>query len=141
MAGDARPESFPRERRLKRRRLIRPLFDRRRSQRVGAGSVVVLYRTVPRDQTGLDVGVQVGFAPGRRSTNAARTTVRRLLRETFRRHQGRLLDAFADRPDCLTLMVLYRGPEGDASRAIRRDLPRALDRLADAVAPSDAPAP
>ena len=73
MAGDARPESFPRERRLKRRRLIRPLFDRRQSQRVGAGSVVVLYRTVSRDQTGLDVGVQVGFAPGRRSTNAVRT--------------------------------------------------------------------
>ncbi len=141
MAGHARPESFPRERRLKRRRLIRPLFDRRQSHRVGAGSVVVLYRVVPRGATGLDVGVQVGFAPGRRSTNAVRTRVRRLLRETFRRHQAGLLAAFAERPDCLTLMVLYRGREDGASESIRRDLPRALARLADAVAPSDAPAP
>ena len=90
--------------------------------------------------------MQVGFAPGRRSTNAVRTRVRRLLRETFRRHQAGLLAAFAGRPDCLTLMVLYRGREGDASQAIRRDLPRALARLADALtqddtAPSDGSAP
>ena len=141
MAGPARPESFPRSRRLKRRRLIRPLFDRRQAQRVSAGSVAVLYRAVPRAETGLDVGLQVGFAPGRRSTNAVRTRVRRQLRETFRRHQAGLLAIMADRPDCLTLMVLYRGREDDASGAIRRDLPRALARLADAIAPSGDPAP
>ena len=137
MAG---PHAFPRTRRLKRRRLIRPLFGRGTSARVGAGSVVVLYRVVPRAATGHDVGLQVGFAPGRRSTNAVRTRVRRLLRETFRQHQGRLLDAFAGRPDCLTLMVLYRGAEETASPDVRRDLPRALDRLAAEVAgaPRDA---
>ena len=144
--GAPRAHAFPRSRRLKRRRLIRPLFGRRTSQRVGAGTVVVLYRTVPRDDTGRDVGLQVGFAPGRRSTNAARTRVRRLLRETFRQHQGALLARMAGRPDCLTLMVLYRGREETASPDVRRDLPRALDRLAAALdagpaAPPDALAP
>ena len=134
LAADVpRAHAFPRSRRLKRRRLIRPLFGRGTSRRTGAGTVVVLHRLVPREATGHDVGLQVGFAPGRRSTNAVRTRVRRLLRETFRQHQGALLAQTADRPDCLTLMVLYRGGEGTASPDIRRDLPRALDRLAAAL--------
>lgn len=137
----SRSQAFPRTRRLKRRRLIRPLFDRGTSKRVGAGSVVILYRVVPRASTGHEVGLQVGFAPGRRSTNVVRARIRRFLRETFRRNQADLLATFAERPDCLTLMVLFRGREDDASAAIRRDLPRALARLAQAVAPSDAPAP
>ena len=140
-----RPNAFPRSRRLKRRRLIRPLFDRARDDvgRVRQGTVVVLYRTVPRRATGLEVGVQVGFAPGRRRTNAARTRVRRLLRETFRQHQGPVLEAFDARPDCLTMMVLYRGRDDGASAAIRRDLPPALDRLAgrEIAAPLAEPAP
>ena len=104
---------------------------------------MVLYRTVRRDETGHDVGLQVGFAPGRRSTNAVRTRIRRLLRETFRQHQGDLLARFDGRPDCLTLMLLYRGPEAAASESIRRDLPRALARLAglEIPAPSDGRAP
>ncbi len=137
----SRSQAFPRTRRLKRRRLIRPLFSRGASQRVGAGSVVILYRTVPRGDTGHDVGLQVGFAPGRRSTNVVRARIRRVLREAFRRNQAGLLAAFAGRPDCLTMMVLFRGREAGASVEIRRDLPRALDRLAGAVAPSAPPAP
>ena len=145
-ADRTRPNAFPRSRRLKRRRLIRPLFERGREDvgRVRRGTAVVLYRAVPRVATGHDVGVQVGFAPGRRSTNAARARVRRLLRETFRLHQGALLDRWGDRPDCLTLMVLFRGHERDAAVAIGRDLPAALAALADrdvAVAPPDADAP
>ena len=135
-----RPAAFPRSRRLKRRRLIRPLFDRGRAdvERVRAGTVVLLYRTVPREATGHDVGVQVGFAPGRRKTNAVRTAVRRHLREAFRLHQGPLLDRFGARPDCLTMMALYRGRDDGAGEAIRRDLPRALGRLADRqVAPAE----
>ncbi len=113
--------------------------------RATAGTVVVLYRVVPRDATE-GAPAQAGFAPGRRRTNARRTAVRRYLREAFRQHQGPLLATFADRPDALTLMALYRGRDDDASEAIRRDLPRALDRLvgrladADRPAPSDAPA-
>ncbi|WP_412061545.1 ribonuclease P protein component [Rubrivirga sp. IMCC45206] len=140
-----RAGAFPRSRRLKRRRLIRPLFERGRDDvgRAKAGTIVVLYRVVPRDATE-GAPVQVGFAPGRRQTNARRTAVRRYLREAFRLHQAPLLATFADRPDALTLMALYRGRDDDASAAIRRDLPRALDRLvgrlADRPAPSDAPA-
>ncbi len=128
-----RPTAFPRSRRLKRRRLLRPLFDRDRAdvERVRAGTVVLLARTVLRAETGHDVGLQVGFAPGRRRTNALRTRVRRHLRETFRLCQGPLLDRFGDRPDALTVMVLFRGRDDAAAEAIRRDLPRALDRLAD----------
>ncbi len=105
---------------------------------------MVLYRTVPRQATGLEVGVQVGFAPGRRATNAVRTQVRRFLRETFRQHQSGVLDQFGAREDCLTMMVLYRGRDDGASVAIRRDLPRALDRLTEReipTAPRAAPAP
>lgn len=132
-----RPNALPRSRRLKRRRLIRPLFERGRDDvgRVRQRTVVVLYRSVPREATGHDVGFQAGFAPGRRSTNAQRTRVRRLLRETFRQHQGPLRAATDARPDGLTLMVLYRGPEATASDAIRRDLPPALDQLAQRLAP------
>jgi len=145
-----RPTAFPRSRRLKRRRLIRPLFERGRADvgRVRAGTVVVLYRAVPRADVGRDVGVQVGFAPGRRSTNARRTAVRRHLREAFRPNQGPLLDRFGDRPDCLTLMVLFRGRDETAADDIRRDLPVALAKLAArevplaaATAPPSAPAP
>jgi ribonuclease P protein component len=135
-----RPHAFPRSRRLKRRRLIRPLFDRGRDD-VGAltvGVVRVLYRTVPREATGHDVPLQVGFAPGRRSTNAERTHVRRLMREAFRVHQGPLLDRFAERPDCLTLFVLFRGREETAGRDLRRDLPKALARLAEREIPPPA---
>ena len=140
-----RPTAFPRSRRLKRRRLIRPLFDRGQADvgRVRAGTVVLLYRTVPREATGHDVGVQVGFAPGRRRTNAVRTQVRRHLREAFRLHQAPLLDRFGDRADCLTLMALYRGRDDGAGEAIRRDLPRALAQLAEREIPAveAAPAP
>ncbi len=138
-----RTHAFPRSRRLKRRRLIRPLFDRGRDDvgRLRQGTVQVLYRTVPREATGQAVGVQVGFAPGRRSTNAQRTRIRRLLRETFRLHQAALLAAFAERPDCLTLMVLYRGREATASEDLRRDLPPALDRLAGREIPPPVGAP
>lgn len=135
-----RPNAFPRSRRLKRRRLIRPLFERDRADvgRVRAGTVVLLYRTVPRAATGHDVGVQVGFAPGRRSTNVVRTRVRRHLRETFRQHQGDLLDRFGERADCLTLMALFRGRDATASEDVRRDLPRALARLAEREIPPPA---
>ncbi len=138
-----RPHAFPRSRRLKRRRLIRPLFDRGRDDvgRLREGTVLLLYRPVSREATGQDVGLQVGFAPGRRSTNAQRTRIRRHLRETFRLHQAALLGAVDGRPDCLTLMVLYRGREATASADLHRDLPRALDRLATREIPPPAEAP
>ncbi|MEM1044430.1 MAG: ribonuclease P protein component [Bacteroidota bacterium] len=127
-----RRNGWPRAFRLKRRRLIRPLFDRSRTdvRRVTAGSIAVLYRLASEADVGRRVPIQVGFAPGRRArTNAGRTRLRRLLRETFRVHQHPLVDLFSDRPETLTAMVLFRGQEATASQQIRRDLPRALDRV------------
>ncbi|MEL6615026.1 MAG: ribonuclease P protein component [Bacteroidota bacterium] len=132
-------EAFPRQRRLKRRRLIRPLFDRRRRDvhSLAVGVVRLKWRLVPHEATGQSGALQVGFAPGRRArTNAGRTTLRRHLRETFRRHQGGLIAAMDAHPgQTLTLMLLFRGREETASADLSRDLPRALDRLARRLAP------
>ncbi len=127
------PESFPRKYWLKRRRLIRPLFDQRRQDvyTLTAGSIRILARLVPREETGRDAPIQVGFAAGRRARNAVeRNYIRRLLRETFRRnHQHELLNLFEDRPGTLTVMILFRWRPDQARNTIPRDLPRALDKF------------
>ena len=126
-----RRNTYPRALRLKRRRLIRPLFSRAEDVgRVSDGVVQIRYRIVPREATGADAPLQIGFAPGRRArTNVGRTHLRRLMRETFRLHQHGLRDLFAARPDSLTAFVLFRGREATAAEDLRRDLPRALLRL------------
>ncbi|OZC04011.1 ribonuclease P protein component [Rubricoccus marinus] len=138
-------ETFPRTRRLKRRRLIRPLFDRRRTDvsSLAVGVVRLKWRLVPQEATGERTPFQVGFAPGRRArTNAGRTTLRRHLRETFRRHQHGLFAAMELHPgQALTLMLLFRGNEATASADLRRDLPLALDRLARRLASGGRRAP
>lgn len=143
MADRSAPDRrFPRARSLKRRRLIRPLFDRSRGDvgRVAHGVVVVLWRLVPRAETGADEPVQVGFAPGRRARiHVGRNRLRRLMRETYRRHQGPLRAGVPD-GQALTAMVLFRGREATAAEDLRRDLPAALDRLARRLAP-DTPSP
>lgn len=128
----ARRHTFPRARRLKRRRLIRPLFEPGRPDagRVSVGVVQIRYRIVPREETGTGAPIQVGFAPGRHArTNVGRTRLRRLMRETFRLHQHGLLDLFAGRADSLTAMIVFRGREATAAADLRRDLPTALHRL------------
>ncbi len=136
-----RPNAFPRSRRLKRRRLLRPLFDRARPDvgRVRVGPVVVLHRVVERAETGEDAPVQVCFAPGRVVRGVGRVRLRRVMRETFRTHQQPLLAAMAGRPDCLTLVVLYRGKAETAEAEIRRCLPEALRRLAASPPPAATP--
>ncbi len=133
--------TFPRSHRLKRRRLIRSLFDRSRDDvdTVAVGCVRLLFRVVDREALGHDVPVQVGFAPGRRADpGVERTRVRRLLREAYRVHQHSLTDLFEGRPDALIVMILFRG---DPARpeAVWDDLPRALQRVARRAAPPDSP--
>jgi len=136
--------TFPRARRLKRRRLIRPLFQRNAPDvgRVRMGAVRVLYRIVSRAETGLDTPVQVGFAPGRTRTAVERNQLRRAMRETFRTHQEPLLRQLADRPtETLTLFILSQSRDASSMDALRRDLPRALAKLADRIeSASDSPA-
>ena len=131
-AEPGRSLALPRSARLKRRRLIRPLFDRNRDDvgTVAVGCVRLLYRTVPRAQTGFDVPVQVGFATGRVRTSVLRNRLRRLVRETYRVHQHILIDRFSQGPETLTVMVLFRGRPQIAASCIPRDLPQALEQLA-----------
>lgn len=126
-----RPQRFPRSRRLKRQRLIRPLFDKKRSDivRVRNGVLAAFGRWVSRDEVGAETSFQIGFAPGRRRTNAQRTHVRRLLRETFRQNQAALLVLDPECPNVLTAMILFRGRDDTASKDIRRDMPDLVDTL------------
>jgi ribonuclease P protein component len=127
--------TFPRSRRLKRQRFIRPLFDRDRDdvQVVRAGALVIRYRivkTVEADAPPL----QIGFATGRHlRTKPVRNRIKRVMREVFRVHQHALVDLFTSRPDVLTLMVLYRGRRAGAETLIARDLPQLLERVEHAL--------
>jgi len=44
-------------------------------------------------------------------------------------NQHLLVDLFDDKPDVLTLMVLFRSDPGTAGEAIPADLPLAMERL------------
>jgi len=125
--------TFPKSHRLKRRRLIRSLFDRRRDDvgTVAVGCVRLLYRVVDRDTLGPDVPVQIGFAPGKRAESGVeRNRIRRLLRETYRVHQHTLTDPFRERPEALVVMILFRGAPKQADSCIEEDLPVALEQVA-----------
>lgn len=134
-AGADRRFTFPRSHRLKRTRLLRSLFDRSRDdvQTVAVGCIRLLFRVVDRAETGYDVPLQIGFAPGRNvRTGVDRTRVRRLLREGYRLNQHLLTDRFRDRDDALIVMALFRGrSRAEAEACIEHDLPRALQRCAD----------
>lgn len=127
---------LPRARRLKRQRLIRPLFehDRPDVRQLRAGPLLARYRLADPAEVGREVPLQVGFAVGRAlGDRPARNRVKRLMRETFRHHQHDLLDALGGRREVLTLMLIYRGPCSGASRAIARALPEVLARVAAAL--------
>lgn len=136
-AGERR-YTFPRSHRLKRRRLIRSLFDRSRDDvdTVAVGCVRLLYRIVPREATGHDVPLQIGFAPGRSADTAVqRNRIRRVLREVYRVHQHTLVDLFLDSSRALVVMALFRGDPQEADSCIPDDLPRAMRRVARAMEP------
>ena len=127
-----RSKGFPKRHRLRHRRLIRPLFDRGRSdvRTVAFGCVRLLYRFVPSLEAQQVASVQIGFAPGRARTAVTRNRVKRILREVYRNHQALLVDLFCNPGEVLTVMVLFRGQPAQASTCIPRDLPEALQRLA-----------
>lgn len=133
--ADEKPRPFrrlPRAFSLKRKSLIRPLFDRRRddvSTRTN-GCVRIVYRVVPGKALPTPVPIQVGFAPGRIAHATRRNRIKRLLREVYRVHQDDLVGLFSDRDDALTMMIIYRGEGGAAAgERIRSDLPPLLEEL------------
>lgn len=132
-AGAPRPLGMPRDRRLKRRRLIRPLFqhDRPGVGRVSEGVIQLRWRLVARAETGSDTPLQVGFAPGRRTrTKVGRNRLRRVMREAWRTSQAPLLELMRTTPGrTLTVFALFRGREAGAEADIRRDVPAAMARL------------
>ena len=133
MPKERRRYTFPRAHRLKQQRLIRPLFDRRRTDvsTVAVGAVRLLYRVMPRAEVRQDVPVKIGFAPGRRvRSGVERNRVRRLLREVYRRHQHALTDVFEGTPQTLVVMALFRGDPARAAERLPRDLPAAMQQAA-----------
>lgn len=107
---------------------------------VRAGTLVVRYRIVPAAETESPSPLQVGFATRRHlRTKPVRNRIKRVMREVVRHHQHSLLDLFADRPDMLTLMVLYQGGQSGAEAAITRDLPRLLAQIEHDIASTTDP--
>lgn len=123
-------QRLPRGFRLKRSSLIRPLFDRSRSDvgTLSQGCIRIVYRIVPRKEP--NVPVQVGFAPGRIPRAVRRNRIKRVLREVYRVRQDDLVGLFSERDVMLTMMIVYRGSDDPAADArIRADLPDLLDAL------------
>ncbi|MXW15138.1 MAG: ribonuclease P [Rhodothermaceae bacterium] len=122
-------QRFPRSMRLKRRRLIAPLFERSASdtKSLVAGSIRILYRFVPRSTTGADTPIQVGFAPGRCRNAVQRNRIRRQMREAWRRNQNLIGFEALPAAETLTLMVLRRSP--DRNDRLSQDLLQAMHLL------------
>ena len=119
-------QRFPRLMRLKRRRLIAPLFDPSSSRSVTAGSVRILYRFVSRTETG--TALQVGFAPGRCRNAVQRNHIRRQMRETWRTHQDLIkIHAFPE-SRALTLMIVSRKYDRHV-KTLSRDILQAMQLL------------
>lgn len=124
---------LPRTHRLKRKRLIRPLFDRSRSdvEQASVGCVRVLYRLVDRDALPARVDVQAGFVVGRRIGPAVtRNRIRRQMREAWRLGRGPVVDVAGTRGFALTALFLFRGQAPQADACIPHDMPHLLNLLA-----------
>lgn len=120
---------FPRSRRLKRKQLIEPLFDRAdpTSHSLRSGCIRIQYRRVAKGV--LDSPIQIGVAVGKRHGSAPeRNRIKRLLREVIRL-EGVQLDAPVHASDRdLTAMFVFQGGPHEATR-IRSDISRGITAL------------
>ncbi len=122
---------FPRTHRLKRKRLIEPLFNRDEpnTNTVSVGCIRILYRFADPASVEVLTPLQVGFAVRRTAGRAVvRNRTKRILREVFRTNNERLLDQLADREDVLTVMVVVRHLP-DEEDVLRHDLIASLRSL------------
>lgn len=128
-----RRNTFPRAFRLKRKRLIRPLFDRKRGDigTVKAGCIRILYRFTNQEETGVQTPLQVGFTMGRGIKRAVdRNRIKRVMRESFRTNQHDILDTLAGKPlGILTMMIIFRGDPERAASQVPHHVPTALKEL------------
>ncbi len=104
-------QRFPRSMRLKRRRLIAPLFERSSTstRSLTAGKIRILYRFVSRSLTGIDSPLQIGFASSRCRSAVQRNQRKRQMRETIRMHQHLIPVQLFPPTQTLTMMVVARG--------------------------------
>ena len=93
----------------------------------------------------MGVPLQVAFVPGRQPSAVVRNRVRRIRREVYRVHHGRTVglaafQALGADGGGLSIALLLRGAVSpDLHARVARDLPRALSRLADALAAAGPP--
>lgn len=127
-----RGHAFSRSQRLKRRRLIRILFDRDHPdvQSLSAGSVRAVYRFADSEEVGVPASIQVGIFVGRRVGGAVRRNrIRRQMREAYRRRQPDLFTGLTGRSDTLTLGLVFRADAEVGWQDLVRDVDSIVERL------------
>ena len=132
--GPATVGPFPGSARLKRRRLITPLFDRdnREVRTAAVGTIRLLYRFAPRADTGTDSPVQIGFAvPTRIKRATERNLIKRHMRAGFQSHATRFHGIAVPGDETLTIMAIFRGSRFDSGVAI--DAHEAFNAVIDSI--------
>ncbi len=122
-------QGFPRSMRLKRRRLIAPLFEPSTSgtKSLAVGSIRILYRFVPRSMTGTESPIQIGFAVGRCTNAVQRNRIRRQMREIWRTNQHLITIQTIPSAQALTMMILRRS--SSRNQRLSQDLKQAMQLL------------
>ena len=134
---------FPQSRRLKRKRLIQPLFDRndQTTRSVSSGNIRLLYRTVERIETGVAAPFQVGFAVSRSLGGAVkRNRLKRMMREAFRHELASLEEMLSSTKKSVTMMMIARRlPQDEAT--IENDIVDVSRKMVDVLLASSVPEP